>query len=130
MQARTATSDSNKMDDDNQKSQSRRSANVTFPLHGTSKTLGAASAQHNNVGSDSVKTNNKSVGSKRRANSNNTTDKKVNLDKFLSNVQQRSNQTPVSQYNGQRIAHLYKPSNANHTNHANNEEKSKVQHSG
>ena len=75
------------MDDDNQKSQSRRSANVTFPLHGTSKTLGAASTQqNNNVGSDSVKTNNKSVGSKRRANSNNTTDKKVNLDKFLSNV--------------------------------------------
>ena len=51
-------------------------------------------------------------GSKRRASSNHTTDKKLNLDKFLSVVQQRSNFTPSNQINGrmapQGIAHLYK----------------------
>jgi hypothetical protein len=51
--------------------------------------------------------------SKRRANSNNAADKKVNLDKFLSAVQQRSNFTPSSHVNGiiamQGITHLYKP---------------------
>ena len=51
-------------------------------------------------------------GSKRRANSNHTTDKKVNLDKFLSVVQQRSNFTPSNGVNGrmapQGITHLYK----------------------
>ena len=58
-------------------------------------------------------------GSKRRANSNHTVDKKVNLDKFLSVVQQRSNKTPSNAVyalqngtNGrmapQGINHLYK----------------------
>ena len=70
--------------------------------HSTSKTLGAASGLITaasqkytpNLGSD-VRTSIKN-GSKRRANSNHTTDKKVNLDKFLSVVQQRSNFTPTS----------------------------------
>lgn len=70
--------------------------------HSTSKTLGAASGLITaatqkytpNIGTD-VRTSIKN-GSKRRANSNHTTDKKVNLDKFLSVVQQRSNFTPTS----------------------------------
>lgn len=81
-----------------------RRANVTFQSQPKTLTMKPPSAS----ASASIKN-----GSKRRANSNHTTDKKVNLDKFLSVVQQRSNFTPSNGINGrmapQGITHLYKP---------------------
>ena len=84
-----------------------RKQNITFSTQ--SKTIGVKTVAGTDVRS-SIKN-----GSKRRANSNHTADKKVNLDKFLSVVQQRSNYTPSSQVNGGRmapqgVAHLYKAS--------------------
>jgi len=80
-----------------------------MPTHSLSKT---ASVTKNTEVRNSIKN-----GGKRRANSNTTTaEKKVNLDKFLSAVQQRSNFTPAaaSQANGRLaapkvITNLYKP---------------------
>lgn len=68
-----------------------RRANVTFQSQPKTLTMKPPSAG----ASTSIK-----AGSKRRANSNHTTDKKVNLDKFLSVVQQRSNFTPSNGVNG------------------------------
>ena len=76
----------------------------TYSAHANQKNLALKS---NTEVRSSVKTS-----SKRRANSNHTTEKKVNLDKFLSVVKQRSNCTPSNQLNGrmapQGIAYLYK----------------------
>ena len=87
-----------------------RKANITFQNQPKTLTMKPPSSNTN----PSIKN-----GSKRRANSNHTVDKKVNLDKFLSVVQQRSNKTPSNAVyalqngtNGrmapQGINHLYK----------------------
>ena len=57
-----------------------RKANITFTTQSHPKTIGIKAGANSDVRT-SIKN-----GSKRRANSNHTADKKVNLDKFLSVV--------------------------------------------